>query len=90
MNAALADAILALLPATAAVLRDAGGGSEVDEERDDMRNLLNDSDAGIAAAYRLKTHGDDNPTWAQAMKGDEANQWRDGARAEMQNIERHG
>eukprot|EP00965_Chrysotila_dentata_P111952 3702248-Pleurochrysis_carterae.AAC.1 len=37
----------------------------------------------------LKAHGEDNPTWAQAMKGDDAHQWRDTARTEMQNFERH-
>eukprot|EP00965_Chrysotila_dentata_P033067 1101448-Pleurochrysis_carterae.AAC.2 len=67
MNAALADSILALLPATAAVLRDAGGESEVGEEGDDMFNPLSNGDADIAAAYGLKAHGDDNPTLAQAM-----------------------
>eukprot|EP00965_Chrysotila_dentata_P092532 3053704-Pleurochrysis_carterae.AAC.1 len=55
-----------------------------------MFNPLNNGDADFAAAYGLKANGDDNHTWAQAMKGDEANQWRDAARAEMQNFERHG
>eukprot|EP00965_Chrysotila_dentata_P095546 3158010-Pleurochrysis_carterae.AAC.1 len=55
-----------------------------------MLNLFDTSDANITEAYGLKGHGDDNPTWAQAMRGDEANQWRDAARAEMQNFERHG
>eukprot|EP00965_Chrysotila_dentata_P092765 3062703-Pleurochrysis_carterae.AAC.1 len=40
--------------------------------------------------YGVKAHGDDNPRWAQAMKSDEANNWRDAARSEMQNFERHG
>eukprot|EP00965_Chrysotila_dentata_P157201 5193854-Pleurochrysis_carterae.AAC.1 len=48
------------------------------------------SDADITEVYGLKVHGDDNPTWAQAMRSDETNQWRDAARAEMQNFERHG
>eukprot|EP00965_Chrysotila_dentata_P176850 5840907-Pleurochrysis_carterae.AAC.4 len=47
-------------------------------------------DAETIAAYGLKVHGNDNPTWAQAMKSDESNQWRDAARTEMQNFERHG
>eukprot|EP00965_Chrysotila_dentata_P024693 818442-Pleurochrysis_carterae.AAC.1 len=38
----------------------------------------------------LKAHGEDNPTWSQAMKGDDAHQWRDAARTEMQNFKRHG
>eukprot|EP00965_Chrysotila_dentata_P040770 1351844-Pleurochrysis_carterae.AAC.1 len=38
----------------------------------------------------LKVHNNDNPTWAQAMKGDDAHQWQNAARAEMQNFERHG
>eukprot|EP00965_Chrysotila_dentata_P010986 357517-Pleurochrysis_carterae.AAC.1 len=28
--------------------------------------------------------------WAQAMKSDEANNWRDAAQSEMQNYQRHG
>eukprot|EP00965_Chrysotila_dentata_P157143 5191913-Pleurochrysis_carterae.AAC.2 len=55
-----------------------------------MFNPLNKGDADIAAAYGLKAHGGGNPTWAQAMKGDEANQRRDEAQAKMQNFERHG
>eukprot|EP00965_Chrysotila_dentata_P109499 3618593-Pleurochrysis_carterae.AAC.1 len=55
-----------------------------------MLNLFDISDADITEAYGLKVHGDDNPTWAQAMRSDEANQWRDAARAEMHNFERHG
>eukprot|EP00965_Chrysotila_dentata_P051332 1702471-Pleurochrysis_carterae.AAC.1 len=47
-------------------------------------------DATAVATYGVKAHGDDNPTWAQAMKSDEANNWRDAARSEMQNFERHG
>eukprot|EP00965_Chrysotila_dentata_P040354 1339088-Pleurochrysis_carterae.AAC.1 len=73
MDAALADSILALLPTATAVLRDAGGESEVDETWDNMFNPLNNGDADFPAAYGLKAHGDDNLTWAQAMKGDEAN-----------------
>eukprot|EP00965_Chrysotila_dentata_P003268 106089-Pleurochrysis_carterae.AAC.1 len=88
MNAALADSTLALLPATAAVLRDAWGESRIDDE-EDMINLF-EIDADITEAYGLKAHGEDSPTWAQAMRSDEANQWRNAARAEMQNFERHG
>eukprot|EP00965_Chrysotila_dentata_P050340 1667728-Pleurochrysis_carterae.AAC.1 len=89
MNAALADSILALLPTTAALLRDAGGESRVDAE-EEMLNLFETSDAdSVTEAYGLKVHGDDNPTWAP-MRGDEPNQWRDAARAETQNFERHG
>eukprot|EP00965_Chrysotila_dentata_P095205 3147209-Pleurochrysis_carterae.AAC.1 len=47
-------------------------------------------DATAVARYRVKAHGDDNPTGAQAMKSNEANNWRDAARSEMQNFERHG
>eukprot|EP00965_Chrysotila_dentata_P171543 5661357-Pleurochrysis_carterae.AAC.1 len=89
MNRALADSILGLLPTTAAVLRDAKGESRIDDE-EDMLNLFDTSDADITEAYGLKVHRDDNPTWAQAMRSDEANQWRDAARAEMQNFELHG
>eukprot|EP00965_Chrysotila_dentata_P155510 5138488-Pleurochrysis_carterae.AAC.1 len=82
--------ITRLVPTTAAVLRDAGGESEIDTE-EDMLNPFKISDADITEVYGLKVHGDDNPTfWAQAMRSDEANQWRDAARAEMQNFERHG
>eukprot|EP00965_Chrysotila_dentata_P223540 6193633-Pleurochrysis_carterae.AAC.1 len=56
-----------------------------------MFKPLNNGDADIAAAYGLIAHRAYNPTWALAMKGDdEANRWRDAARAEMQNFERHG
>eukprot|EP00965_Chrysotila_dentata_P163374 5396248-Pleurochrysis_carterae.AAC.2 len=56
-----------------------------------MLNLFDTSDADITEAHGLKAHGEDNPAWAQAMRSDEANQWRgDAARAEMQNFERHG
>eukprot|EP00965_Chrysotila_dentata_P003229 104912-Pleurochrysis_carterae.AAC.1 len=72
MNAALAKALVALLPATAAALRDAGGVAEV-------ANLCGICDA--TAVYGLK---------AQAVKSDEAHHWRDAARSEMQNFERHG
>eukprot|EP00965_Chrysotila_dentata_P106599 3520988-Pleurochrysis_carterae.AAC.2 len=89
MNAALADSILALFPTTAAALRVAGAESEIDAE-EDMHNPFEMSDADITEAYRLKVHEDDNPTWAQAMRSDEANQWRDAARAEKLNFERHG
>eukprot|EP00965_Chrysotila_dentata_P070916 2343828-Pleurochrysis_carterae.AAC.1 len=47
-------------------------------------------DADFTAAYELKVHGDDNPTWTKAMKSDEANQWKDADRKEMQNFDRHG
>eukprot|EP00965_Chrysotila_dentata_P091976 3036041-Pleurochrysis_carterae.AAC.3 len=81
MNAALAKALLDLLSATAA-LCDAGGVAEI-------ANLCGMFDA--TAVYGLKLHGDDNPTWAQAVKSDEAHHWRDAdARSEMQNFERHG
>eukprot|EP00965_Chrysotila_dentata_P021957 726698-Pleurochrysis_carterae.AAC.3 len=56
-----------------------------------MLNLFKTGDADTTAeAYGLKVYGEDNPTWAQAMRGDEANQWRDAAPAEMQNFEQHG
>eukprot|EP00965_Chrysotila_dentata_P222169 6192800-Pleurochrysis_carterae.AAC.3 len=90
LNAALAASILKLLPATAAVLRDAGGDAETDTAKDDLDVLLNMGDADVIAAYGLKAHGDDIPTWAKAMKSDEANQWKNAAREEMQNFERHG
>eukprot|EP00965_Chrysotila_dentata_P060223 1996745-Pleurochrysis_carterae.AAC.1 len=92
MNAALDIAIVALLPSAAAV-RDAGGASEDDwheKALNDIFTLGNESDADVSMAMRLKAHGEDNPTWAQAMKGDNAHQWRDAARTEMQNFERHG
>eukprot|EP00965_Chrysotila_dentata_P228242 6196492-Pleurochrysis_carterae.AAC.2 len=38
----------------------------------------------------LKTQGDDIPTWALAMRSDEAKYWREAAHTEMQNFERHG
>eukprot|EP00965_Chrysotila_dentata_P064570 2141299-Pleurochrysis_carterae.AAC.1 len=71
MNAALAKALVALLPATAA-LRDAGGVA-------DIVNLCGMCDA--TAVYGPK---------AQAIKSDEAHHWRDAARSEMENFERHG
>eukprot|EP00965_Chrysotila_dentata_P247951 6208049-Pleurochrysis_carterae.AAC.5 len=56
-----------------------------------MFNPLEVGDADIFATYgAAKAHGDDNPTWAQAMRSDEANQWRNAARAENQNFEQHG
>eukprot|EP00965_Chrysotila_dentata_P089228 2946652-Pleurochrysis_carterae.AAC.1 len=61
MNAPLADSILALLPTTGAVLRDAGGESEIDAE-EDMLNPFEMSDAEITEIYGLKVHGNDNPT----------------------------
>eukprot|EP00965_Chrysotila_dentata_P116005 3834679-Pleurochrysis_carterae.AAC.1 len=54
MNAALADSILALLPTTAAVPRDAGRKSEIDAE-EDMHNPFKTSDADITEAYGLST-----------------------------------
>eukprot|EP00965_Chrysotila_dentata_P128055 4234338-Pleurochrysis_carterae.AAC.1 len=46
---------------------------------------MDDTDA--ITAYGLKAHGEENPTWAQAMRSKEGNHWRDAARAEMQNFE---
>eukprot|EP00965_Chrysotila_dentata_P070200 2318743-Pleurochrysis_carterae.AAC.1 len=72
MNAALADSLLVRLTSTAAALRDAGGVDEIcsdDEHSDNIHNLFDESDAGdIELVMGLKTHGDDNPTWAQAMR----------------------
>eukprot|EP00965_Chrysotila_dentata_P014226 471724-Pleurochrysis_carterae.AAC.1 len=83
MNAALVEALVAIL-ASAAALRDARGVAEI-------ANLCCMCDATAVAAYGVKARGDDNPTWAHAMKSDEANNWRDApARSEMQNFERHG
>eukprot|EP00965_Chrysotila_dentata_P215210 6188633-Pleurochrysis_carterae.AAC.2 len=90
MNTALADSLLALFTSTAAALRDAGGVDEIcsdDEHSDNIRNLFDESDAGdIELVMGLKTHGNDNPTWAQAMRSDEANRSRDAARTDMQNF----
>eukprot|EP00965_Chrysotila_dentata_P092048 3038950-Pleurochrysis_carterae.AAC.1 len=73
MNAALADAIIALLPTAAAVPRDAGGDAEIITGNNDLEIPFDMGDAAFTAAYGLKVHGDDNPTWAKAMKSDEAN-----------------
>eukprot|EP00965_Chrysotila_dentata_P050032 1657916-Pleurochrysis_carterae.AAC.1 len=57
---------------------------------DVLCNLFETGDTVAIAAYGLKAHGKENPTWAQAIKSEEANNWRDAARADMQNFERHG
>eukprot|EP00965_Chrysotila_dentata_P116050 3836729-Pleurochrysis_carterae.AAC.1 len=53
-------------------------------------NLFATGDTDAIAAYGLKVHGEESPTWTHAMKSEEANHWRDAARAELQNFERHG
>eukprot|EP00965_Chrysotila_dentata_P003433 111753-Pleurochrysis_carterae.AAC.3 len=49
---------------------------------------MGDTDA--IAAYGLKAHGEENSTWAQAMKSKEVNHCRNAARAEVQNFELRG
>eukprot|EP00965_Chrysotila_dentata_P165714 5471099-Pleurochrysis_carterae.AAC.1 len=73
MNAALAKAILALLPTAAAVPRDAGGDVEITTGDNDLEIPFEMGYTDFTAAYGLKVLGDDNPTWAKAMKSDEAN-----------------
>eukprot|EP00965_Chrysotila_dentata_P031526 1051402-Pleurochrysis_carterae.AAC.1 len=73
MNAAIADSLLALLLATAAVLRDAGGDAENATGEKDLDDLFELGDADVIEAYSLNVHGDDNSTWAKAMKSDDAN-----------------
>eukprot|EP00965_Chrysotila_dentata_P071278 2355149-Pleurochrysis_carterae.AAC.1 len=62
MNAALADAILALLPTAAVVPRDAGGDAETTTSDNDLDISFEMGGADFTAAYGLKVHGDDNPT----------------------------
>eukprot|EP00965_Chrysotila_dentata_P016375 541852-Pleurochrysis_carterae.AAC.1 len=90
MNAALDDSLLALLPEAAAVLRDAGGDAKNATSENDWDDLFELGDADVIEAYGLNVHGDDNSTWAKAMKSDEANKWKDAAREEMHNFDRHG
>eukprot|EP00965_Chrysotila_dentata_P195328 6176925-Pleurochrysis_carterae.AAC.1 len=47
-------------------------------------------DAAVSPAMGLKTHDEENPTWVQAMKGDEEHHWRDTSRTAMHNFSRHG
>eukprot|EP00965_Chrysotila_dentata_P003113 101779-Pleurochrysis_carterae.AAC.1 len=61
MNAALADPLLALLPAAAAVLRDAGGHAESATSENEWDDLFELGDADVIEAYGLNVHGDDNP-----------------------------
>eukprot|EP00965_Chrysotila_dentata_P120470 3983699-Pleurochrysis_carterae.AAC.1 len=73
MNAAIADSILALTSTTATAPRDAGGVEELDcpdHEIENTTDFYEMCDAEAIAAYGLKVHGEDNPTWAQAMKSD--------------------
>eukprot|EP00965_Chrysotila_dentata_P084584 2791918-Pleurochrysis_carterae.AAC.1 len=73
MNAALAVSLLALFLATAAVLRDAGGDAENATGEKNLDDLFELGNADVIEAYGLNIHGDDNPTWAKAMKSDDAN-----------------
>eukprot|EP00965_Chrysotila_dentata_P013263 438224-Pleurochrysis_carterae.AAC.1 len=61
MNAALADSLPSLLPATAAVLRDAGGDARIATGENDLDDLLEVGDTDVIEAYGLNVHGDDNP-----------------------------
>eukprot|EP00965_Chrysotila_dentata_P079498 2621769-Pleurochrysis_carterae.AAC.4 len=81
MNAAIADSILALTSTADAAARGAGGWmGEFDGPDNEIENTADFYE--MIAAYGLNKHGEDNPTWAQAMKSDKSNQWRDAARSE--------
>eukprot|EP00965_Chrysotila_dentata_P176857 5841145-Pleurochrysis_carterae.AAC.1 len=93
MNAVLANALLALLPATAAILHNnTGRVDKIDLDIDDIEGTFNLNSKGdaddIELAMGLKTHGDNNPTTCtQAMRSDQANQLVvTRPRTEMQNV----
>eukprot|EP00965_Chrysotila_dentata_P068581 2266682-Pleurochrysis_carterae.AAC.1 len=87
LNAQLAVAFAALVPPVAPSVPHAGGKARA--EPIEACCVWSDV-APSVEAMAVKQHTSNDPSWNQAMQSDEKEKWRDAAKVEIDNFDRHG